>query len=36
MDRKKVRIVVDSSSDILELNGYDFASAPLKIITDVK
>lgn len=36
MDRKKVRIVVDSSSDILELDGYDFASAPLKIITDVK
>ncbi|MBR4072333.1 MAG: DegV family protein [Clostridia bacterium] len=30
------KIVTDSSSDILELNGVDFESAPLKIITAKK
>ncbi len=29
----KIKIVADSSSDILTLNGVDFESAPLKIIT---
>ena len=28
-----IKIVTDSSSDILTLNGVEFASAPLKIIT---
>ena len=27
------KIVTDSSSDVLSLNGVDFAVAPLKIIT---
>lgn len=36
MDIKKIKIVADSSSDILTLNGYEFCSAPLKIRTDVK
>lgn len=30
----KTKIVVDSSSDLLTLEGVDFASVPLKIITD--
>ncbi|MBE6548100.1 MAG: DegV family protein [Ruminococcaceae bacterium] len=30
---RKIRIVTDSSSDVLELKGVDFRSAPLKIIT---
>ncbi len=30
---KKIKIVADSSSDVLRLNHVDFASAPLKIIT---
>ena len=30
---KKVKIVADSSADIRELEGIDFSSAPLKIIT---
>jgi len=32
----KFKIVTDSSSDLLTLNGIDFASAPLKIITSEK
>ena len=36
MDISKVKIVADSSSDVLALDGIEFASAPLKIITDVK
>lgn len=32
----KIKIVVDSSSNILELEGVEFASAPLKIVTDNK
>lgn len=31
-----IKIVSDSSSDILQLDGVDFASAPLTIITDEK
>ena len=31
-----IKIVADSSSDLLMLDGIDFASAPLKIITDEK
>ncbi len=34
MSMTNVRIVADSASDILMLDGVDFASAPLKIITD--
>ena len=30
---RKLRIVSDSSSDILELENVDFAYAPMKIIT---
>ncbi len=30
---RKIKIVTDSSSDILTLDGVDFASAPLKIVT---
>ncbi len=30
---RKLRIVADSSSDILELDGADYAAAPLKIVT---
>ncbi len=30
----KIKIVTDSSSDLLSLEGVSFASAPLKIITD--
>ena len=30
---RKIKIVTDSSSDIWELEGVDFASAPMKIIT---
>lgn len=33
MEKRNVKIVCDSSSDMLELDGVDFASAPLKIIT---
>lgn len=36
MNREKVKIVADSSSDVLFLNGFDFGSAPLKIITEEK
>lgn len=32
----EIKIVVDSSSNILELEGVDFASAPLTIVTDNK
>lgn len=32
----KIKIVTDSSADILELGGFPFESAPLKIITDNK
>ena len=32
----KIKIAVDSSSDITELTGVDFASVPLKIVTDEK
>ncbi len=31
-----IKIVVDSSSDLLSLSGVDFASAPLKIVTTEK
>lgn len=31
---RSIKIVADSSSDVLELENIDFASAPLKIITD--
>ncbi len=31
---RKIKIVTDSSSDILSMDGIDFASAPMKIITD--
>lgn len=31
-----IKIVVDSSSDLIALEGVDFASAPLKIVTDNK
>lgn len=30
----KIKIVADSSSDLFDINGVDFVSAPLKIITD--
>ena len=33
---QKIKIVSDSSSDVMELDGVDFASAPLKIITSNK
>ena len=33
MAEKKIKIVADSSSDIRELAGIDFSTAPLKIIT---
>ena len=33
---KKMKIVLDSSADLTELAGIDFASAPLKIVTDEK
>ena len=32
----KIKIVVDSSSDLTELSNTDFASAPLKIVTSEK
>ena len=31
---RKIKIVADSSANILELDKVEFASAPLKIITD--
>ena len=34
MNREKVKIVADSSSDVLLLNEISYGSAPLKIITD--
>lgn len=34
--KKRIRIVTDSSSDIRDLDGIEFASAPLKIITSLK
>ena len=33
MDISKIRIVADSSADMTELEGVEFRSAPLKIIT---
>ena len=33
---KKIKIVADSSSDILEISGIDYAYASLKILTDEK
>ncbi len=36
MNTKKIKIVSDSSCDVLELEGISFESAPLKIITNVK
>ncbi len=33
MDNRKIKIVTDSSSDVLELKNAEFESAPLKIIT---
>ena len=36
MDLTNVKIVADSSSDLLSLEGVQFASAPLKIITSEK
>lgn len=32
-EQKKIKIVADSSADLVELDGIDFESAPLKIIT---
>lgn len=34
MDINKVKIVADSSSDVMSLKGVDYSSAPLKIVTD--
>ena len=31
---RKIKIVADSSCDIFELNGIEFVSAPMKVITD--
>lgn len=36
MSNKKIKIVADSSADILELSSVPFSSAPLKIITAEK
>ena len=36
MDLSKVKIVADSSCDLVKLSGVDFAVAPLKIITAEK
>lgn len=36
MNIENIRIVVDSSSDVLELDGIGFGSAPLKIVTGEK
>lgn len=36
MDLKSVKIVADSSCDLVSLKGVDFAVAPLKIITNEK
>jgi fatty acid-binding protein DegV len=36
MNINEVRIVADSSADVLELSGVDFGVAPLKIITAQK
>ena len=33
---RKLKIVADSSSDLISLQDFDFASAPLKITTDQK
>ena len=33
---RKIKIVTDSSSDILTVEGIDFESAPLKIVTTEK
>ncbi len=35
-EQKKIKIVADSSADLVELDGIDFKSAPLKIITSEK
>ena len=32
----KVKIVADSSSDVLSLEGLSFGNAPLRILTDAK
>ena len=36
MSNRKIKIVADSSSDILSLDGAEFESAPLKIVTAQK
>lgn len=36
MENSKIKIVVDSSADAIELSGVDFAFAPLKIVTSEK
>ena len=33
---RKIKIVADTSCDLLKLNNTDFAYAPMKIITDDK
>lgn len=33
---RKIKIVADTSCDLLNLNNTDFAYAPMKIITDDK
>lgn len=35
-EQKRIKIVADSSADLVELDGIDFESAPLKIITSEK
>ena len=32
----KIKIVVDSASNMYAMDGIDFQSVPLKIVTDVK
>ena len=36
MDITKVKIIADSSADVMHLEGVPFSVAPLKIITDEK
>ena len=36
MDNKDIKIVADSSADTFEMEGVEYACAPLKIRTDVK
>lgn len=33
---RKIKITADSSANLLQLEGMEFASAPLKIISDQK